>query len=139
MPRMVELEGEAIGELSTLIAKAFDRAELKFLLKVRLDFDLERELNTAAGDDQLAFELILALERRGIVVDFLRRVIEARPKRDDLRAAVERDCPEALQPAPDAKATANAVSPRASTRSKPNWTIPGCAIWLRHIVTNSCN
>jgi hypothetical protein len=61
---MVELEGEAIGELSTLIAKAFDRAELKFLLKVRLDFDLERELNTAAGDDQLAFELILALERR---------------------------------------------------------------------------
>ena len=39
MPRMVELEGEAIGELSTLIAKAFDRAELKFLLKVRLDFD----------------------------------------------------------------------------------------------------
>jgi hypothetical protein len=110
MPRIVELEGEAIGELSTLIASAFDRQELKFLLKVKLDFDLERELGTATGDDQLVFELILALERRGAVVDFLRRVIEARPKRDDLRAAVGRNCPEALQPAPDVKVTANAVA-----------------------------
>jgi hypothetical protein len=103
MPRIVEVEGEAIGELSALIASAFDRPELKFLLKVRLDFDLERELGTATGDDQLVFELILALEGRGAVVDFLRRVIEARPKRDDLRAAVGRNCPEALQPAPDVK------------------------------------
>jgi hypothetical protein len=110
MPQTVKLEGQAIGELSSLIASAFDRAELKFFLKVKLDFDLERELNTAAGDENLVFELVLALERRGVIVDFLRRVIEARPKRVDLIAAVERDCPEALLPGPDAKATASAVA-----------------------------
>lgn len=110
MSQVVELEGEAIGELSNLIASAFDRAELKFLLKVKLNFNLERELDTDAGDDNLIFELILALERRGVVIDFLRRTIEARPKRDDLLAAISRHCPQALQAAPDARVTANSVA-----------------------------
>ena len=85
MPQMLELEGEVIGELSGLISSAFNREELTFFLKVKLDFDLERELDTATGDENLVFKLILALERRGVIADFLRRVIEARPKRADLR------------------------------------------------------
>jgi hypothetical protein len=104
---MVELEGQAIGELSALIASAFDREDLRFLLRVRLNFDLDRELNTNTGDDNLIFELILKLQKRAIVVDFLRRVIEARP---DLREKVGRNCPAALQAAPDVTVTANTVA-----------------------------
>ena len=61
MPQTVELEGEAIGELSGLISSAFSRDELTFFLKVKLDFDLPRELDTATGDETLVFKLILAL------------------------------------------------------------------------------
>jgi hypothetical protein len=104
---MVEFEGVAIGELSALIASAFDREDLRFLLRVRLNFDLDRELNTNTGDGNLIFELILKLQKRAIVVDFLRRVIEARP---DLREKVGRNCPAALQAAPDVTATANTVA-----------------------------
>jgi hypothetical protein len=72
-----------------------------------LNIDLDRELNTNTGDDNLIFELILKLQKRAIVVDFLRRVIEARP---DLREKVGRNCPAALQAAPDVTVTANTVA-----------------------------
>jgi hypothetical protein len=110
MPQVIEFEGEVVGELSGLISSAFNRDELTFFLKVKLDFDLPRELDMATGDETLVFRLILALERRGVIVDFLRRVIEARPKRTDLRDAIGRNCPEALQAAPDVTVTANAAA-----------------------------
>jgi hypothetical protein len=107
MPQMVELEGEAIGELSTLMADAFDRDDLRFLLRVKLNFNLDQEIDPNTGDKNLIFALILKLERRGIIVDFLRRVIEAR---SDLRDVIGRNCPQALLAAPDATVTANAVA-----------------------------
>jgi hypothetical protein len=104
MPQMLELEGEVIGDLSTLIGDAFDRDDLRFLLRVKLNFNLDQELDVSKSDKNLIFALILKLEKRGIIVDFLRRVIEARP---DLRDAVGRNCLQALQAAPDARVAAN--------------------------------
>ena len=109
IPRNTTLGGEAIGELSRLIAGAFDRTELEFLLRVKLNFDLAGELDTAVPYITLVFRLILALERRGSIVDFLRAVREARPKRDDLRAAIDIQCPRAKE-TPDLAAAATAAA-----------------------------
>src|SRR4051794_40837314 len=96
IPRSATLGGEAIGELSGLVESAFDRTELEFLLRVKISFDLQRELDTAVPYGTLVFKLILALERRGSIVDFLRAVREARPRRqDDLWKAIDRHCPQA--------------------------------------------
>lgn len=105
--RRGDLGGAALGTLAPLIVDAFSEADLTYLLRVKMSYDLARLIDVAAAYDTVVFDLFLALQRRGIVVDFLRHALDARPARLDLRQAVQIHCPEALQAAPDAAITAN--------------------------------
>lgn len=100
-----KLEGEDLGKLCDLIAQCFEKKDLAYLLRVKLN----KRLDVIVQDDtvqMMAFALLELFEREGVVVVFLRAVLGARPNRDDLRALIERCCPPALQPAADVKVAA---------------------------------
>src|SRR5947208_1323098 len=105
------LDGPGIEKLRDLIAAAFSPDDLEFLLRVKMNLDLYGEL-VARGlaDLTMVFRLIVELERRGSIVVFLRRAVEARPQRADLHDAVAQYCPDALQAEPDPKVAAGAAA-----------------------------
>lgn len=123
MPAVSDLEGEAIGRLTDLIVDAFDRDELKLLLKVKLNLDLARQVNIDDDDEKIVFELILRMSRLGITTDFLRVIQEARPDRRDLRNFIGEVAPQALQPATDPKVSA-AVAAKGLSIVKERLTDP---------------
>lgn len=92
-----KLPGAGFGELMTLIAEAFGRSDLKQLVKINLDINLDELVDLESNRSTLVFELLEALEQRGNTPLFLHHVVKARPARHDIRAAVERYCPQALE------------------------------------------
>jgi len=106
-PAAVDLQGEAIGELCAWIPKLIDRDDLDYLLRVKLNFILARELDTSKAYDPLVFALILRLMQLGIIVEFLRAMLDARPLRTDFRDVVKTYVPQALDAAPAAQVAAD--------------------------------
>jgi hypothetical protein len=98
----VTLTGPQIGEAVHLVCKLFDKAELKQLVKVKLEFDLFVEAATENDRlENIAYDLMVYLNRHGLVHEFLEAVATERPKDEGLRQFVLR-----------AEGTAPTVSPK---------------------------
>lgn len=90
--------GERIGELTDIVCDAFRNVdELALLIREVLGADLYNEVWTERLPlRQSAFRMLDGLEARGLTAVVLQAVLRARPARADLRADIERLCPEAL-------------------------------------------
>jgi len=101
------LEGEAFGQLVDLVTAAFERDEFRYLLRVKMNLRLDVITKDDDPMQMVVFRVFEKFEREGVVVVFLRAVLGARPNRGDLRTAIGRCCPPALEPAADAKVAAD--------------------------------
>src|SRR5262249_6930950 len=80
------LTGPQIGEAVHLVCKLFNKAELKELVRIQLDFDLFVE--AASENDPLqtiAYDLLGYLNRHGLVHKFVEALCTSRPRDDGLR------------------------------------------------------
>jgi hypothetical protein len=93
----VRLKGPALKEIWAKITEAFEAAEIKRILRFTTDLRLDQEVKDSQNFDGLVFDLMERLEQRGLIYLFLRGVYDARPNLKDLRDAIEKNCPEALQ------------------------------------------
>jgi hypothetical protein len=95
------LDGAAIGNLRDLIVSAFDAAELRELVRIKMDVDLYGTvIGQRAPLNTVVFDLLDKTIKDGRTPLLLNAILEAKKGRADLHDAIARHCPQALKPPP---------------------------------------
>jgi len=82
---MIQLTKEQREQLHALMLLAFSLAELKILVRLKLGWTLEEEVNVAPAFREVLLSAITVAEKRGETGTLIRAIVQARPQRDDLQ------------------------------------------------------
>jgi hypothetical protein len=80
----MKLNGSQIGELRNILLATFSLNELRILVREKLDVVLEHKVSTAQNGEEIAFDLIDAVNREDQVMGLLCAARKARPHVRDL-------------------------------------------------------
>ena len=104
-----KLSDPAIGELTKLIVEAFDADDLEQLVRIKMNMDYYATVRRESKLNKQVFDLLMEVRKTGHGTLLLSSMLESRPDRDDLRKAIERYCPQALEAPPSPGAQAQSV------------------------------
>jgi hypothetical protein len=115
-----KLSGPAIGELRDLIAHAFSEDDLVQLTSTEMEWDFDAIVSKGSKQKKV-FDLLTHANKMGLAPDLLRAILSVRGKREDLRDAIRRHCPQALDapPATQAQAVVTGVKSLESQIRRP--------------------